>query len=76
MVTPADLAQMALFAEFSHEDLAIVAASLVPGTYSRGELIFRQGDPGTNLWVIEQGRVKIRLLSPDGRHLSLDPVPP
>jgi CRP-like cAMP-binding protein len=71
MVTPADMAQMALFAGFEDEDLAIVASCLVPGTYGRGELIFRQGDPGTSLAVIDRGQGKIRMLSPHGKELVL-----
>jgi CRP/FNR family transcriptional regulator, cyclic AMP receptor protein len=71
MVTSTDLAQMALFAGFADEDLSIIAACLVPGTYGRGELIFRQGDPGTSLYVIERGQVKIRLLSAQGQELML-----
>lgn len=71
MVTPADLAEIRIFATFPTEDLELIAACMVPGQYGRGELVFRQGDPGTSLYVIESGRVKIRIVSPEGQELVL-----
>jgi CRP-like cAMP-binding protein len=62
---------MTIFAGFSDEDLAIIASCMVPSTYARGEVIFREGDPGTSLYVIESGRVKIRLGSLRGKELVL-----
>ena len=45
--------------------------------YARGEVIFLTGDPGINLCIIESGRVKLTLTSPDlGREVALDHLGP
>jgi CRP/FNR family cyclic AMP-dependent transcriptional regulator len=40
-------------------------------TYERNELLFSQGDPAAELFVIEQGRVAIVTKAPDGRESVL-----
>jgi CRP/FNR family transcriptional regulator, cyclic AMP receptor protein len=40
-------------------------------TYERNELLFSQGDPAAELFVIEQGRVAIVTRAPDGRESVL-----
>jgi CRP/FNR family transcriptional regulator, cyclic AMP receptor protein len=66
-----DLAQLIadtpLLASLPAEDRASILTNFVRRTYPRGETIFRTGDPGTHLYLIESGRVKITRVSPDGR---------
>ena len=40
-------------------------------TYERNELLFSQGDPAAELFVIDQGRVAIATKAPDGRESVL-----
>jgi len=43
-------------------DFAILAsAKATPRTFKAGETIFKEGDPATELYVIQSGRVEIRL---------------
>jgi len=66
-----DLAQLIadtpLLASLPAEDRASILTNFVRRTYPRAETIFRTGDPGTHLYLIESGRVKITRVSPDGR---------
>jgi CRP/FNR family transcriptional regulator, cyclic AMP receptor protein len=66
-----DLAQLIadtpLLASLPSEDRIAILGNFVRRTYPRGETIFRTGDPGTHLYLIESGRVKITRVSPDGR---------
>jgi CRP-like cAMP-binding protein len=43
---------------------------------SRGEVIRRRGDPGTGMAIIVSGRVRISLVSPDGREVTLTMLGP
>ena len=38
-----------------------------PREYNRGELLFAQGDPGTYLYIVRSGRVKLYTVSAEGR---------
>jgi CRP/FNR family cyclic AMP-dependent transcriptional regulator len=43
-------------------DFALLAsAKTTPRTFKAGERIFKEGDPATELYVIQSGRVEIRL---------------
>jgi CRP-like cAMP-binding protein len=65
------LRQVPLFAELSDEELGSLGAALRRRRFARGEVIFLAGDPGDALYVIERGRVKIALSSPDGKEVVL-----
>jgi CRP-like cAMP-binding protein len=67
----AGLAQVPLLAGLAPAELQTLAACLRPRHYRRGAPIFFQGDPGTGFYVIQSGRVKIALTSPDGREVVL-----
>ncbi len=55
------LAQVPLFADLGADDLGALAAAMRQRQYRAGEPIFRQGDPGTALYIIEDGEVKLVL---------------
>jgi CRP-like cAMP-binding protein len=65
------LRQVPLFAELSDEELGSLGTALRRRRFARGEVIFLAGDPGDALYVIESGRVKIVLSSPDGKEVVL-----
>jgi CRP-like cAMP-binding protein len=66
------LALVPLFAEVDPRDLRELADELRPRSYRKGEVVFVAGDPGTSLYVIDSGRVKLSLSSADGREVILD----
>lgn len=70
------LARVDLFAELPASELAALAACLRRRRFARGEVVFLQGDPGTTLYVIESGRVKIVRTSPEGKEAQLNLLGP
>jgi len=72
-VTDLDLlARVPLFADMQPDDLRHLADQLRSRPYRKGEMIFMAGDPGTSLYIIEHGRVKLSLNSAEGREVILD----
>ncbi|PTL80593.1 Crp/Fnr family transcriptional regulator [Vitiosangium sp. GDMCC 1.1324] len=65
------LAQVPLFSSLGSDDQERLSARLQSRRYPRGEVIFHQGDTGTDLYIIREGEVTIRLSAPDGREVSL-----
>jgi CRP/FNR family cyclic AMP-dependent transcriptional regulator len=62
----ASLRHCSLFAHVDATTLETVARTLRRRRFKRNGVIFHQGDPGDSLFIIESGRVKIVLLSPEG----------
>lgn len=65
------LKQVPLFAGLADEDIRGLMALAKRRTFRNGEVIFHREDPGQVLYVIKEGKVKIRLISPDGQEISL-----
>jgi CRP-like cAMP-binding protein len=60
-----------LLAELSADERQQLASRFRSRTYRKGETIFLRGDPGESFYVVETGRVKISLASPDGKEMIL-----
>lgn len=60
-----------LFAGLSAEALARLSAIAVRRDWQAGEVLFQRGDPGTHMVALAEGRVKLTLLTPQGRELIL-----
>ncbi len=56
------LKQFSLFADLPEEELEQLSRHLQERTYAPGHDIFSQGQPGGNLYLIEEGSVQISLL--------------
>ncbi|MFE8596608.1 Crp/Fnr family transcriptional regulator [Archangium violaceum] len=65
------LSQVPLFSSLGSDDLERLSTSLQLRRYTRGEIIFHQGDVGMDLYIIRKGEVTIRLSSADGREVTL-----
>jgi CRP/FNR family cyclic AMP-dependent transcriptional regulator len=65
------LADVPLFSGLSDEDRALLAQRLRRRRYRHGETLFLRGDPGTFLYIIESGCVKIALTSTEGKEMIL-----
>lgn len=63
------LRRVPMFAALDRRELAEVEKILYHRSYDAGEVIFRQGDPGVGMYVIERGRVEI-VHEPTGRVLA------
>ena len=61
-------ADVELFADFSEEELALVAAASEIRTLRRGDVLFTEGpEPAHELFIVMRGRVAIANRSVDGR---------
>ena len=59
-----------LFRSLSEADRVAVAAQMREATYELGQLIFGRGDAGEALYLVVEGRVRLSVLSAEGRVLS------
>jgi CRP/FNR family cyclic AMP-dependent transcriptional regulator len=72
----ATLVRIPLFAGLPPAELESLSSCLRRRRYTKGEVIFLQGDPGTSLYAIEGGRVKIAVASPEGKEFVLNLLGP
>lgn len=66
------LRRHALFRALSEPDLDHLAQATRVRRYSRGETIFREGDPADQFFSIVQGRVKVFKVTPGGQEVILE----
>jgi CRP/FNR family cyclic AMP-dependent transcriptional regulator len=60
-----------LFADLAPPDAEAVAALARRRTYSAGTVIFQRGDPGREMILVTAGRIRLSVLSAEGRELGL-----
>lgn len=65
------LARVPLFTSLKPAYLAELAGKLAIRNYRRGEIIFHKDDPGSTLYIIKNGQVKITTASPEGEEVIL-----
>jgi CRP/FNR family transcriptional regulator/CRP/FNR family cyclic AMP-dependent transcriptional regulator len=76
-MTPTDasrlalLQQVSLFRACNEAQVREIAALLREQRYRKGEILFQQGDPGGCLYIIGSGRVRVYLVAPDGREVTI-----
>ena len=61
--------EVPVFASLSDAERALLARAAVRGTYSAGERVVRQGDPGTSMFVVANGEAVVTL-EPDGQEVA------
>lgn len=66
------LAKAPLFADLPDEERRRLGRLLRPRRYTRGEVIFLEGDQGTALCLIAEGRIRIQLTGSDGREVVIN----
>jgi CRP/FNR family transcriptional regulator len=65
------LRRVPIFADLSEAEIQFLAERAVARSYSKGELVFTEGDPCAGLFVIESGHLRIYKSSPNGREQVL-----
>lgn len=65
------LEKTSFFGCLAPEDLEAVARSMRPAAFTQGQVIFFRDDEPRDLFVIRKGRVRLSILSSEGRELSL-----
>ncbi len=64
------LGKTGLFGKLPPETLAKVAGQMRPVRYSNNQQIFSRGDPGNELYLVLEGRVRLSIISLEGRELA------
>jgi CRP/FNR family transcriptional regulator, cyclic AMP receptor protein len=68
------LRSIPLFEGLAEDDLELLAASVTPKPFKAGELIFEQGDRGSEMYIISEGHVNIHLPGDASRRVSLKDI--
>lgn len=63
--------RFALFAELDDRELAAVAAVAKPRHYEKEEVVFHEDESGDVFCLIRDGRVKVTMISPEGKEIIL-----
>lgn len=68
------LKQIAIFSDFSDQELAFVSPRLITRHYGSGDTVFHEGDACAGLFIVQAGNVRIFKTSAAGREqvLSID----
>lgn len=66
------LGRTALFGSLSEADRQAVAGRMRRVQFEPDQMIFSRGDPGRDIYLVIEGRIRLSVLSSDGRELSLD----
>jgi CRP-like cAMP-binding protein len=70
------LTRTPLFGVLDEASRRAVSNELREATYEPGQVIFSRGDPGSELHIVSKGRVRLSVLTSDGRELSFAHVEP
>lgn len=64
------LADTAMFAPLGDDDRRAVAQELRESSWDQGQVVFSRGDPGRDIYLVTGGRVRLSILTSEGRELS------
>ena len=64
------LGKSALFGSLADTDRAAIAARMRRVDFAPDQMIFSRGDPGREIYLVLEGRIRLSILSSDGRELS------
>ncbi|MCD6292703.1 MAG: Crp/Fnr family transcriptional regulator [Deltaproteobacteria bacterium] len=65
------LGETALFVGMEEQHLRELSGIAMVVSYKRRAIIFSEGDPGSGFYLVKEGRVKIFMISPDGKEQIL-----
>jgi CRP-like cAMP-binding protein len=64
------LSKTELFGGLSPDELAVCASHFREAKFAKGQALFVRGDKATSLYLVAHGRVRIAIVTDDGRELS------
>jgi CRP-like cAMP-binding protein len=70
------LARTALFGTLDPQDRTDIAGRMRRVQFDPDQMIFSRGDPGREIYLVIEGRIRLSVLSSDGRELSFDHAGP
>ena len=65
------LSSVSLFSGLSEDELAIVASRFKEREYRKQDIVFFEEDTGNYMYIVQQGRVKVSRLLPNGKEMIL-----
>jgi len=68
------LKNIPIFSDISEKELDIIASEMKRKEYKAGELVFQEGDPGDEMYVVLIGSVSIFIIDDDGEELVLSKI--
>ena len=63
----ATLRRVPLFTDLAESELAAIADHAAESRWEPGQIVFSEGDPCQELWIVKEGAVKLLKLAPNGR---------
>lgn len=66
------LAKAAMFRSLARPQLRAIAAAAREMTFASEQVIFSRGDPGPDMHIVAEGRVRLSVLNPEGRVLAFN----
>ena len=66
----------ALFGALAEVDRAAIAGRMRRVQFGPDQMVFSRGDPAREIYLVLEGRIRLSILSSDGRELSLDHAGP
>jgi CRP/FNR family transcriptional regulator, cyclic AMP receptor protein len=67
-----NIRNVSFFSALSDQELEMVARIAIAKTFSKGYMVFEEGEKRDTLYIVLKGRVKISLYDEDGREYILD----
>jgi len=64
------LSQTSLFGGLEADDLTACALAFREKRFAKGQTLFLRGDPGTHVYLVETGLVRLAISNANGRRLS------
>ena len=64
------LAKSALFGDLGDDDRMVVVGRMRRVQFDTNQIVFSRGDPGREIYLVLDGRIRLSVLSPEGRELS------
>jgi diguanylate cyclase (GGDEF)-like protein len=68
------LKNISIFSDTCSDDLNKISAEMKKKELAKGELIFREGDPGDELYVVVKGGVSIYIIDKEGKEVVLSEI--
>jgi CRP/FNR family transcriptional regulator, cyclic AMP receptor protein len=68
---PGEFRKFPLFSDLTGEELKAVAAIAKPREYAKGDIVVHADEAGDVFCLIESGKVKVTMISPDGKEIIL-----
>ena len=70
------LERTALFGSLDPQDRTAIAGRMRKVQFDPDQMIFSRGDPGREMYLVVEGRIRLSVLTNDGRELSFDRAGP